>query len=141
MYPPFDVVVSEVIVSDITKTWVRICPLDNVPTGKALNLNINGQRLILARCGETLSVLQGFCTHMLYPLAGARIQDCTLTCGLHHSKFDIRDGSVIDWSTLPGLTEDVRDHKVLRTFETRVEDGAVFVLWPTTDPDTVRVKV
>jgi len=132
-------------VSDINKAWVRVCPLDHVPTGKALNLNINGQRLIIARCGDSVSIMQGFCTHMLYPLAGARIQDCVLICGLHHSKFDIRDGSVVDWSTLPGISgttmEAVRDQKTLRTFETRVEDGALFILWPTNDPDKVRISV
>src|SRR5947207_3437709 len=131
---------AEVNVSDINKVWVRVCPLDRVPTGKALNLNINGQRLIIARCGDSVSIMQGFCTHMIYPLAGARIQDCVLTCGLHHSKFDIRDGSVVDWSTLPGISgvtlEEVRDHKTLRIFETHVEDGALFILWPTDDPST-----
>jgi len=131
--------------SDINKAWVRLCPLDRVSSGKALNLNINGQRLIIARCGDNISVLQGFCTHMLYPLAGARIQDCVLTCGLHHSKFDIRDGSVVEWSTLPGLAgntlEAVREQKILRTFETRVDNGAVYVLWPTDDPNSVRVRL
>ena len=131
--------------SDNNKAWIRVCSLDRVPNGRATSLNINGQRLIIARCGETLSILQGFCTHMLYPLAGARIQDCTLTCGLHHSKFDIRDGSVIDWSTLPGVSgstlEAVREQKVLHTFETRIEDGEIYVLWPTNDPKSVRVSV
>lgn len=130
---------------DNNKTWILVCSLDRVPNGRAMGLNINGQRLVLARCGETVSILQGFCTHMLYPLAGARIQDCTLTCGLHHSKFDIRDGSVVDWSTLPGLAsstmEAVKEQKILHTFETRVEDGSVYVLWATNDPTNVRVRV
>ncbi len=131
--------------TDSVKTWVRICPLDQIPTGKTIALNINGQQLILARCGETASVLQGFCTHMLFPLSGSKVQDCILTCSLHHSRFDVRDGSVVDWSTYPPLIgpalASVRERKSLRTFETRVTDGAVYVLWPTEDSANVRIKV
>src|SRR5258708_12834687 len=113
------------------KTWVRICPLDQIPTGKAIALNINGQRLTLARCGERASVLQGFCTHMLFPLAGSTVQDCVLMCGLHHSRFDIRDGSVVDWSAYPPLVgpalATVRQRKALPAFETRLTAVDVYI--------------
>ena len=131
--------------TDNNKSWVRICPLTHLPAGRAIDLNINGQRLIIARCGDSASIMQGFCSHMLYPLAGARIQDCVLTCGLHHSKFSVSDGSVVEWTTVSAVAnktrESVIEGKALRIFETRVEDGFVYILWPTTDPSSVRVKV
>jgi nitrite reductase/ring-hydroxylating ferredoxin subunit len=131
--------------SEVTRSWVRVCAFDKLPTNKALDLNINGQRLTIARCGDSAAILQGFCTHMLFPLAGSKVEDCVITCGLHHSRFDIRDGSVIDWATYPNMAGKalaaVREQKALRIFETKVTDGEVFILWPTTDPATVRVKV
>ncbi len=127
------------------KAWIRVCSLERIPTDKTIDLNINGQKLILARRGEAASVLQGFCSHMLFPLAGSKIDDCRLTCALHHSSFDIRDGSVVEWSSYPPLVgralAAIRERKALRTFETRVTDGDLYVLWPTVDPATVRVKV
>jgi nitrite reductase/ring-hydroxylating ferredoxin subunit len=131
--------------SDVVKSWVRLCTVDQVPTNKAADVNINGQRLIMARCGDDVSVMQGFCTHMLFPLSGSKVDDCVLTCSLHRSTFDIRDGSVREWSTFPPLVGKalaaIREKKALRTFETKVDDGEVYILWPTADPSTVRVKV
>jgi nitrite reductase/ring-hydroxylating ferredoxin subunit len=131
--------------SEVVRTWVKVCALSKLPTNKALDLNINGQRLVIARCGDGASVFQGFCTHMLFPLAGSKVDDCVLTCGLHHSRFDVRDGAVVDWSTYPKLAGPalaaVKQQKALRTFETRITDGDVYVLWPTSDPDLVRIKV
>lgn len=127
------------------KAWIRLCSLEHIPTDKTIDLNINGQKLTLARCGDGASVLQGFCTHMLFPLAGSKVEGCTLTCALHHSSFDLRDGSVVQWSTYPPLVGNalaaIRERKALRTFETRITDGDLYVLWPTDDPATVRVKV
>jgi nitrite reductase/ring-hydroxylating ferredoxin subunit len=131
--------------SDINRVWVRVCPLNRIPANKAIDLNINGQRLILARCGDEARVFQGFCSHMLFPLGGSRIDDCVLTCNLHRSRFDIRDGSVVEWSTFPPLVgkalATIRERKALRRYETRVTDGDVFVLWPTDQPESVRVRV
>src|SRR4051812_24981161 len=108
-------------VMESNKTWVRVCAFDQLPTDKPKDLNINGQRLIIARCGDEAQVLQGFCTHMLYPLSAGALNGCELTCALHHSKFDIRDGKVIEWSTYPNLLGPalaaLRERKGLRTFE------------------------
>ncbi len=131
--------------SEINKAWVRLCALDHVPTDKTIDLNINGQRLILTRCGDEAHVFQGFCSHMLFPLGGSRIEGCVMTCNLHRSRFDVRDGSVVEWSTYPPLVGKalaaIRERKALRQYETRVTNGDVFVLWPTTSPETVRVRV
>jgi len=131
--------------SDLNRAWVRVCPIDHIPTDKAIDLNINGQRLIIARCGDEARIFQGFCSHMLFPLGGSRIEECIMTCNLHRSKFDVRDGSVVEWSTFPPLIGPalaaIRERKALRRYETRVTDGNVYVLWPTTNPETVRVRV
>ncbi|SRR5882757_6675811 len=131
--------------NEVIKTWVRVCALNHIPDNKALDLNISGQRLVIARCGESASIMQGFCTHMLFPLAGSKIENCVLTCGLHHSQFQISDGSVEAWSVYPPLAGKtlaaIREKKALRTWETKVTDGDVYVLWPTNDPLTVRIRV
>ena len=131
--------------SDMNKAWVRVCALDHVPADKAIDLNINGQRLIIARCGDEARVFQGFCSHMSFPLGGSRIDQCILTCNLHRSRFDVRDGSVVAWSTFPPLVGKalaaIRERKALRMYETRVTNGDVYVLWPTSNAETVRVRV
>ena len=130
---------------DVTKAWVRVCSLDTLSPHKASELMIAGQRLTIARCGDGAYVLQGFCSHMLFPLAGNKIEGCILTCELHGSRFNVQDGSVVEWSTYPPITgamlEILLQQKSLRTYETKIEDDSVFILWPTDDPETVPVKV
>ncbi len=130
---------------EIRKIWVRVCALDDVPADKTLGLIVNGQRLILARCDNEAHVYQGFCPHMLFPLAGSRVDECILTCGLHHSRFDVRSGAVIDWSTYPPLVgpmlAELRTRKALRRYETRVVDGDVYLSWAADKPENVRVRV
>lgn len=131
--------------SDQPQSWVRVCSVKEIPEGKAADLNISGQRLVIARCGETISIMQGSCSHMFFPLAGSKVENCVLTCALHRSTFDIRDGAVQEWSTFPPLVGKalalVREKKGLRTYQTRLQDGEVYVLWATTDPDSIKVKL
>ncbi len=131
--------------SDIVKSWVRVCTVDSLPKDKPKDININGQRLVIVRCDDRVHVLQGFCSHMFYPLSQGKVNGCELTCALHHSRFDIQDGKVLDWSVYPPLVASMfaamREKKALRTYETRIVNGEVFVLWPTENPELMRVRI
>lgn len=124
------------------KSWVKICPLDQIPQGKASNVYINGQRLVMTRTEKTAYVLQGYCSHMLFFLKDAEVDDCVLTCSLHNSQFDIRDGTVVHWTGTPSgpMLDAIKEKKRLRTYETRVEDDIVFLAWATDKPESVRVR-
>ncbi len=130
---------------EIQKLWVRVCALDDVPADKTLSVIVNGQRLILARCGDETHAYQGFCPHMLFPLAGSRVDECVLTCGLHHSRFDVRSGAVVEWSSYPPLDgpmlAELRERKALRLYETRVVDGGIYLAWTADNPENVRIRV
>ncbi|MCC7209582.1 MAG: Rieske 2Fe-2S domain-containing protein [Anaerolineae bacterium] len=126
------------IMSDLGKVWVPMCALQDLPTGKASNVFVNGQRFVIARDGDVVTVLQGYCSHMLYPLKDAVVAECMLTCNLHGSQFDIRDGSVLKWP-MPMLP-DTHERKRLRTHETRVEDGVVYLAWPARSADKVKIR-
>lgn len=121
------------------KVWVRVCQLADLPVGRAVNVHINNQRLVIARCGESAHIVQGYCTHMLYALKDSAVKDCVITCSLHGSQFDLRDGSVQHWVT--PLTDDIRERKALRVYETEVRDGVVYVAWNAESAEKVRVRL
>lgn len=140
------VTVSEITPSASIKTiWVPVCSLSKVPSNKAVGFRVNGQRMILTRCADTVHVFQGFCSHQQYPLAGSKISDCRLTCSLHRSSFSAEDGTVQEWASLPGLRGDalaeVHDRYALKHFGTRVEGDSVLIEWPAEKPDDVRIKL
>ncbi len=128
--------------SNMEKSWVRICALKDLPADKAVNLFVNGQRLVITRCGDSASILQGYCSHMLYSLKDAKIENCILTCNMHGTQFDVRNGSVTKWATpVSGQDlEQVKARKTLRRYETRVTDGILYVSWPASSPDKVRIR-
>lgn len=123
----------------VEQVWVRVCTLTEIPEDRAINLHVNGQRLVVAREGDSAFVVQGYCTHMLYALKDAAVDACVITCPLHGSQFDLRTGEVIYWP-MPDLA-DAKARKMLRTFETKVEGGTVYLRWLANSPDKVRVRV
>jgi nitrite reductase/ring-hydroxylating ferredoxin subunit len=125
------------------KVWVKACPLADLPTDKAANIFVNGQRFVIMRANDKAYMFQGYCSHMLYPLKDSKVQcsddkGCELVCNLHSSRFNLADGSVAHWAT-PASAETL-ERKALRTFETRIEDGMVYIEWAAASPDKVRVK-
>ncbi len=121
-----------------SKVWVQVCLLADLPEGRAVNVHINNQRLVIARCGEHAYVIQGYCTHMLYALKDAPVKDCIITCSLHGSQFNLRDGSVQSWVT--PITDEIRQRKMLRVYETEVRDGIVYLAWNAQSAEKVRVR-
>lgn len=129
-----------------TKTvWVRLCAMAKVPTDKAAGFRVNGQRMVLARCGDGAQVFQGFCSHQQYPLAGSKIADCVLTCNLHRSKFNAEDGTVVAWASLLAVSgkalADMHDQHALKSYRTRMENGDVYLEWPGDTVDAIRIKL
>jgi len=127
-------------------TWVRICTLDQVPGNKAIGFTVNGQRMIVARCNDNnAQILQGLCSHMGVPLANAKVNNCEVTCWLHHSTFNVTDGTVVAWSTFPPVVGPalaaIRKQNALKTFETRVDDEGVWLLWPNKSDSAIDVQI
>ena len=131
--------------NSIAKSWIRVCALDDLSPDQASELIIGGQRLAIARYGDKVSIFQGFCSHMLFPLSGSDIKDCVLTCSLHQSKFDVRDGSVVEWSNFPPLIGPalalIRQRKALRTYQAKIENGDVYILWTVNPSGNVAVRL
>ena len=132
-------------VRDSTAVWVRVCALSKIPTNRAIGFTVNGQRMIVVRCANKARVMQGYCSHMLYPLADSRIDNCQMTCALHRSKFDVHDGAVIEWGAFPAVTGEaldvIRSERALRIYETRIDGDDVFLQWPAEKPEDVRISI
>jgi nitrite reductase/ring-hydroxylating ferredoxin subunit len=80
-------------------------------------VDITGTPVLIANVGGRISALQGTCTHEDYPLDDEDLNDHTVMCGLHFSRFDVRDGSVVDPPA----------EQPLHTYEVTVRDGRVMV--------------
>jgi nitrite reductase/ring-hydroxylating ferredoxin subunit len=131
--------------TDHAGVWIRVCAFSKIPVNKAIGFTVNGQRMIVVRCGERAQVMQGYCSHMLYPLADSKIDGCVMTCALHRSKFDTRDGGVVEWGAYPPVTGEALDavhrERMLRTYSTRIDGDNVFLQWPAERVEDVRISI
>ena len=73
-------------------TFVRACALDEVPTDEALGVTIGDLDVAVARNGDEVFALQDLCSHAAVSLSEGEVEDCTVECWLHGSRFDLRTG-------------------------------------------------
>lgn len=111
-----------------------VCDADELPVGKAKAFRTGGKKIAVYHLKEGFFATQATCTHMFAPLARGKIVDgCKVQCPLHHARFDIRTGQVVDWANFPPgvqLLNALRSSKALRTYKVSVKDGMVRVSIP-----------
>jgi len=100
----------------------RACALADVPVDEALAATIGAYDVAIARSGDEVFALQDLCSHAAVALSEGEVEDCTVECWLHGSRFDLRTGKP---TGLPA-TEPVT------TFPVEVRDGDVYVDTETT---------
>jgi len=63
--------------------------------GRSVRVIANGAPVAIFRIGGTLYAIDARCTHVGGPLDQGSIAGTQVTCPLHHSVFDVRDGRVL----------------------------------------------
>ena len=97
--------------------WTVACDLDDLIVDRPHGVRLRGTSVCLVRTAGEVFAVHDACTHGAVPLSDGEVDQCTIECWLHGSRFDLRTGEALD---LPA-TEPVR------TFPTRVIGGAVYV--------------
>jgi 3-phenylpropionate/trans-cinnamate dioxygenase ferredoxin subunit len=98
-------------------TFVRVCGVADVPEEGAIRVVVGDLALCVARsCGEVFA-LHDMCSHAEVPLSEGEVDDGTIECWLHGSRFDLRTGKP---TGLPATRR-------VPIYDTRVEGGDVLV--------------
>jgi nitrite reductase/ring-hydroxylating ferredoxin subunit len=63
--------------------------------GRAVRIDVNGTPVAVFRVGGELYALDARCTHVGGPLDRGAVSGTRVTCPLHGSVFDLRDGHVL----------------------------------------------
>ncbi|GEP38210.1 (2Fe-2S)-binding protein [Nocardioides psychrotolerans] len=98
------------------------CALSDVPTDEAIGVTVGAFDVAVARAGDEVFALQDLCSHAAVALSEGEVEDCTIECWLHGSRFDLRTGKP---SSFPA-TEPVA------TFPVEVRDDGVYIDTTTT---------
>jgi 3-phenylpropionate/trans-cinnamate dioxygenase ferredoxin subunit len=84
-------------------SFTRVCALDEIPAGEALGVTVGELDVALARHEDELFAVEDLCSHASVALSEGDVEDCTIECFLHGSRFDLRTGK----PTGPPATEPV----------------------------------
>src|SRR3954453_21631245 len=96
----------------------RVCGLDELPEVGAIQVIIGGEMIAVVRDEQgDVHAISDMCTHATVPLSEGEVDDCTIECWLHGSRFDLRTGEP---TGLPA-TEPVA------TFPVEIRDGDIYV--------------
>jgi 3-phenylpropionate/trans-cinnamate dioxygenase ferredoxin subunit len=80
----------------------RVCGLDEIEPGEAIQVIINGEIIAIIRDERGgVHALADMCSHAAVPLSEGEVDDCTIECWLHGSRFDLRTGEP---TGLPAIT-------------------------------------
>jgi 3-phenylpropionate/trans-cinnamate dioxygenase ferredoxin subunit len=73
-------------------TFERACALADVPEDEAVAVTLGIQEIAVARNGDEVFAVEDICSHAAVALSEGEVDECTLECWLHGSRFDLRTG-------------------------------------------------
>ncbi len=131
----------------MSEAFVQALAVDEIAPGGMKYVEMNGQELVVCNCGGEFYAVQRRCGHMNSPLEMGTLDGTVLTCAMHCAQFDVTTGEALagpvprdTGEILPPRTLKSLQHvawlmqyirtESLRTYETKVEGGAVWVKLP-----------
>ncbi len=88
-------------------------------------ISIEGKNILLAFIGGKYYVTASRCPHMGGNLSDCKLEGTVVTCPMHGSQFDLKDGSVVRWlkgsGIMSALGKATKSPKSLVTYEVKIE--------------------
>ncbi len=76
--------------------YERACALADVLADEALGVTLGARDVAIARHdtadGPEVFAIENLCSHAAVALSEGEVEDCTVECWLHGSRFDLRSG-------------------------------------------------
>lgn len=110
---------------------VEVLKTDDLTDGTMTSVKVAGREILIARTGDTYYAVDNRCPHMGGKLSQGKLNGTIVTCPLHGSQFDLRNGQVIRWTNLTGFMSKVS--KILKSptpianYKTKIVDKTVYV--------------
>lgn len=119
---------------------VQVASATDIKEGELCAVKVEGQPVLISRVDGKVCAFSAKCPHIGLSLAKGKIENGTITCPWHGSRFDLRTGANLDWTnSFAGRRMPAWSHSLLamgkkpaplRMFEASEKDGAVYVTVP-----------
>lgn len=104
--------------TEMTEEFVRVCSVDDLPEVGAVAAEVNGTVVAIVRdSAGDIHAIDDTCSHANVSLSEGEVEDCSIECWLHGSRFDLRSGKP---TGLPAITP-------IAVYPVKIDGGDVFV--------------
>lgn len=111
--------------------FIEVIGTEGFESGTMQEVEVDGRKLLVAHVGDEFLITDARCPHLGGHLGRNKLEGTVVTCPLHHSQFDLRDGSCLRWTDWKGavlsIAELARHPRPLRAYQSKVDGGKVFV--------------
>jgi nitrite reductase/ring-hydroxylating ferredoxin subunit len=77
----------------LTMPWTRALYVENLPSGRAVCVQLQGQPILLVNVGGHVSAFADRCAHHAWPMSRGHLDGNELVCSLHQWRFDACTGA------------------------------------------------
>jgi nitrite reductase/ring-hydroxylating ferredoxin subunit len=97
--------------------WHEVCADKELEEGDSATVSVEGESVAVFLSEDEVHAVSDVCTHAGASLSDGGVREGTVRCPRHGAPFDLRTGEALGYPA----------SKDLRTYETKVEDGVVYV--------------
>ena len=116
---------------DKMSNMTEVSKSGEIANGTMKEISVEGYEILLARVNDNYYATDNRCPHMGGKLSEGKLEGTVVTCPLHGSQFDLRNGQVVRWLKGSGLLSKVgkilKSPKQLTTYKVIVEDDKILI--------------
>ena len=110
---------------------VEVSKIGELKDGSMKDVSVNGREILLAKVGDKCYTTSNRCPHTGGKLSQGKLEGFIVTCPLHGSQFDLRDGRVVRWLKGSGIVSAVgrvlKSPRQLTIYNVKVIDDRVMI--------------
>lgn len=98
--------------------------------GRMKEVTAEGRAILLARVGDRYYAADKHCPHMGGRLSQGKLEGTVVTCPLHGSQFDLRDGKVVRWlkgGALSKVGKLLKSSRPLATYPVKLDGDRIML--------------
>jgi len=111
--------------------FAEVARVSDISEGSIRKVLAGSTPILLARANGNFYATALLCPHLEADLSAGTLHGTVLTCPMHESQFDVRDGHVVRWTSLTGIklayASKARPPRSLRCYPVRIDGDRVFV--------------
>ena len=111
--------------------FIEVAKTGELKDGVMKAVNVAGRAVLLARVADKYYAANNRCPHMGGNLSAGKLEGSVVTCPLHGSQFDLKDGHVVRWLKGSGLMSKIgkalKSPRPLTTYNVKIEGDRILV--------------